>query len=525
VSWTAHPVSHADLPGLSAATRAWLDGRWEPPTATPPLTALDPAAPRGPAWRDPDFARELRDHHQRLGAPAASVRNLERLVAGEVACVVTGQQPSLFGGSMMTVSKITGAIALADAWSARGVPCVPVFWCGADDSDFAEVRSAWLWSSATEAPFRSRLPDSAWSEGQRIGDVAADAVARVERAALGHAGDAPGRDRLRAWEADLHADLDLGQRAQAWLLRGLGERGLVVVDARSPRLRGLGADLFARYAEQHEGITPRLLERAAALRRDGWEPPLVDDALRSGLFRLENTRRDKLDPRDLASAVGSTEVTPSVALRPVWQDALLGPLAAVLGPTEFAYHAQLAPLYEALEVHAAAPVPRPHLSLLPPGIPWEVAAAAPATWLRGGEGLEARLGQDAVERRWGPQLRALGEARVRAREGFLQELGDDAGDLTSAWRDQDERWLRRWAEDLRGPALARTAAESGAWGWAPSWMAPRGIPQERILAAITGWWRCDADFATVLDQVQARYVEGLGSRGPIGFVAAGEEPA
>src|SRR5438874_3743946 len=69
----------------------------------------------------------------------------DRLAAGEVLAVTTGQQPGLFTGPLYTVYKALSAIALAHRLEReRGVPVVPVFWVAGDDHDFAEANHAWI---------------------------------------------------------------------------------------------------------------------------------------------------------------------------------------------------------------------------------------------------------------------------------------------------------------------------------------------------------------------------------------------
>src|SRR5438552_18403371 len=69
----------------------------------------------------------------------------DRLAAGDVLAVTTGQQPGLFTGPLYTVHKALSAIALARRLEhERGVPVVPVFWVAGDDHDFAEANHAWV---------------------------------------------------------------------------------------------------------------------------------------------------------------------------------------------------------------------------------------------------------------------------------------------------------------------------------------------------------------------------------------------
>ena len=69
----------------------------------------------------------------------------DRLTAGEVLVVTTGQQPGLFSGPLYTVYKALSAIALARRLEReRRVPVVPVFWVAGDDHDFAEANHTWF---------------------------------------------------------------------------------------------------------------------------------------------------------------------------------------------------------------------------------------------------------------------------------------------------------------------------------------------------------------------------------------------
>src|SRR2546425_8383931 len=69
----------------------------------------------------------------------------DRLAAGEVLAVTTGQQPGLFTGPLYTIYKGLSAFALARRlerdWK---IPIVPVFWVAGDDHDFAEANHAWV---------------------------------------------------------------------------------------------------------------------------------------------------------------------------------------------------------------------------------------------------------------------------------------------------------------------------------------------------------------------------------------------
>ena len=62
----------------------------------------------------------------------------DRLAAGEVLVVSTGQQPGLFTGPLYTIYKALSAAALARCLEAeRKIPVVPVFWVAGDDHERA----------------------------------------------------------------------------------------------------------------------------------------------------------------------------------------------------------------------------------------------------------------------------------------------------------------------------------------------------------------------------------------------------
>jgi uncharacterized protein YllA (UPF0747 family) len=532
-----------ETPGLSDYVRRWLRGNvsWVP--AGPPLRASALAEPRtasdarppagpptgrlaagpdsrvGPAWQDAAFAQELRERHARLAASPRTLAAIEMLAEGGAACVVAGQQPGLLGGPLYTAYKIAGAIALARRLEERGGrPVVPVYWCGADDSDFDEARGIWLLHPA-RGPLRVELPRGLAAAGQQIGALAAYDVEPVERGALAQLeSGAHGRYLSQALQA-AQAARDLGERAAAFYLTVFGGDGLVVVDARSPRLLALGRPLFARHARAAAEHAAAVDARGAQMVSAGIEAPLAPKATRSGLFRVQDGLREKLEPqRALAALEAGDTVAPAVLLRPLWQDALLAPLAAVLGPSELAYHAQIAPMYEALGVRGASPVLRPHVTLLPPGVTLPPAAAERALLLSGGDGARELLAQGAMPARWR-------DAADKARAGLAAVLGEYAATLGEQARTRTvakalERVRRELAQAERAvaaAALEQAAQREGFWRWAGEWLCLRGVVQERAFAAAMGWGLWDGAFTQLLSDLASPYADAVERGAATGF--------
>jgi hypothetical protein len=487
-------------PGLSARWQEIHASGADLGTAAPRLRDLENVELRGgPLFRERTFIASLHDRHRRLGADARSMSAIEDLGSG-AACVVTGQQPHLLTGPFYTVWKLLGAIALAqrlEVIHARRV--VPVYWCGSDDSDFAEVGSAWLFDPE-RGPWRLRIPAAEWRPGMPVGDIGFAEVARLEKAAL-NALRGPGMGWFRNAATGI-GDQDLGDRTAAWVLRMFRESGLVVVDARDDLLAGTARPLLERYAGVRAEAAARVAERVRAREREGWAPALDPSARQSGIFGRRDGLRVKLGPAEIDSGEAMhLKWSPSVLLRPVVQDALLAPVTAVLGPGELAYHAEIAPLYDLLGVQAARPVPRPHLTLIGRG--WD--------WPEEPDNIRSLLGGSS------------GAARTLARMSLplaQREVFDDFGqNLDAALHDVEFRL----GHPLEARARARiqrevqrlVSAEADRIGGAMpvarriEWLARGKVPQERLYSSWMLWaWFADPVEA-VLRPLAEAYVHAV----------------
>jgi uncharacterized protein YllA (UPF0747 family) len=195
-----------------------------------------------------------------------------------------------------------------------------------------------------------------------------------------------------------------------------------------------------------------------------------------------------------------------VLLRPLWQDEQLAPLAAVLGPGEIAYHAQLTPLYEELGVEAARPVSRPHVFLLPRELPWPESIDAQRRLIAGGVEASRWLAEQALDP---PDAERLEDARRAAREVWTR-LREQLDEFLHVEVDRaQERIEQEFARVRTEAAKAARAKRGGAWSWGPDFLSVRGVPQERALcvATLPVWWG-DATGAT-LDALAQIYVEAV----------------
>ncbi|MEO5988781.1 MAG: bacillithiol biosynthesis BshC [Candidatus Eisenbacteria bacterium] len=336
-------------------------GHW---TDTAALTAL---AHRKRAPLDPALARALSSYHLRLGASSASLANIERLARGEVVAAVAGQQPSPLGGPLFSLHKIAGAIGLAAAVTQRtAIPCVPLFWMHAEDSDFTEIRGATV-SDAELAVHDFSLPADAHSDGGIVGNISLVQVDTLTEQALAHWQGLPGHAGVVAlWHSARSRARDLGEAVSALMMGIFAEQGLVVVDPRLPEFRAAARPIIDRYLANAESLQAAAVAAGARLEQMSQRRALSDASLDSFVFEIVDGHRRKIAAREARERGASAVLSPSVALRPAVQDGVFPTVAMACGPGEIAYLAQLREVFAGVGVEPALAAPRFGATWLPP---------------------------------------------------------------------------------------------------------------------------------------------------------------
>lgn len=436
------------------------------------------------------LAVELTEYHRRLGASPRSLASLDRLVRGEAACAVAGQQPGPLGGPLYSLHKTATAAGLATVITERtDVPCVPLFWMHGEDSDFDEIRSATFADAGLTLQERS-LPDGAHVAGGLVGSIPVAPLAALGEEALqawtGLAGQGEAGELLRT---SLARARDLGEANSALMLALFAEAGLVVVDPRLPAFRAAARPVLDRYLA-------RATELAGAARRAGaWleartgRHPLSDAALESFVFAIEEGARRKLSPAEALAMPGTGTLSPSVALRPVVQDAVFPTVAMACGPGEIAYLAQLREVFEGLRVAAACPVPRLGVSWLPPAAVALIAAAGAEPWelVAGVDAILKRLAEQSVPA--GPRA-DLERARADALGGLerlavsVREVDASLPQLVESARAKVEYQFQRLLEGLTGKTRQRIERGHPEWPRLRHYLMPGDRLQERRLASL-----------------------------------------
>ncbi|HZI20873.1 MAG TPA: bacillithiol biosynthesis BshC [Gemmatimonadales bacterium] len=432
----------------------------------------------------------------------------DRLAAGDVLVVTTGQQPGLFTGPLYTIYKALSAIALArrleNDWR---VPVVPVFWVAGDDHDFAEANHTSFINGngeLTSIVLRERPADAPLIPLARepCGPEIVGALAQLRDGTPDTEFKAAVIQSLERW---YQADTSLADAFAAALHELLGPRGLVVLRVH---------DRSAKRA-----AAPWVLKGLEITLPDGYTPVFVE--AREGRDRLERqgdafvTRRsgERFTRAELERIANDApdRLSPNVLLRPAVEAALLPTVGYAAGPAELEYLPDAAPLYERLGVARQLPMPRWSGVLVEArvdklmerhgldltafdGKPGELEARLVRTDLP--PEAVATLGtlRSSIEEQYGHLL----EAAMKV-DPTLERTVESARNAALSGAQTIEKKLIASLKRLEGETLVRQLARARAAVY------PNGQPQERVLTLASFLIRYGAELLDGLEREVARW--------------------
>ena len=327
----------------------------------------------------------LREQNTAFGSPARTFEHIALLGKPTTFAVVTGQQVGLFGGPMYTVFKTVTAVKLASRLKAQfpEYDFVPVFWLEGEDHDFAEVNTTAVLDAEQRVVKIDYLPGGSMPErnpgpvGELVFDSSLTPVfSRLEA-------DLPVTEFKEPLLARLRGCYREGQtftRAFAsWMNILFDEHGLVFLSPNDPRLKRLLSPMFTKEIEEFPATSQLVISRSAELEQT-YHAQVKPKSL--NLFLFHRGGRYLIEPRETDFSLRGTrhfltrdellqiaretpeQLSPNVVLRPIVQDLLLPTVAYVAGPSEVAYHAQLAPVYQHFGVVAPVIYPRASASFV-----------------------------------------------------------------------------------------------------------------------------------------------------------------
>jgi len=473
-----------------------------------PLRFLPPGElPGGPAPEvgRSELARALATANAAYGHPRAE-ELAAKLADPATRVVVTGQQPGVYGGPLLTLSKMAATVLWAEAIEAAGEPAVAVFWVATEDHDWAEATTA-----ALLAPDGLREldlgddPSPLLPLGMRT--LGEGIVAMAERMGEVVGGDEAG-ERLQAAGGWYRSDARLGEAFCRLSAHFLGERAPLFLDSMLAEVKQLERPFMERLVERRDELDEALAAADREVEERGYPLQVTPQPGLSPLFLLRGGERRRIEWRgddryglrgvdDFEAPVEQLRrtlaenpavVSPGVLARPAIQDALLGTTLQVMGPSELSYMAQARAVYPLLGIDAPWTTLRPQALVLDQRHAdhlRELGVSLGELFERPVDELVAeRLGDDPVapvRERIGELLDGLGERAVeldknlerpfaKTRDHVDRSLETFAGKVASAISRRHGVWRNR-LEKLRETAL------------------PGGTFQERKLSTIHFWAR------------------------------------
>lgn len=323
--------------------------------------------------------RQLVDELSRQNANGddATRASLDRLSDAATVVVATGQQVGLLGGPAFTLYKALTAVRCAERLTRRGVSAVPVFWLATEDHDLAEVNHAWTFDQSSHPHCIQAVTEGA--DGAAVGNI------RVTDARLDDfdslcSGLPYSQEAVGLASEAYGGSVEFGQSFQSLYESILGGSGIIFLSPMGEGIRALAAPLVRTAIQRASGLTDLLLRRGVGLEAAGYHQQVRFQPSTSLLMLFENAKRESLKrrngsywlrsrsftPEDLLARVDTApyDLSPNALLRPVMQDYLLPTAALVVGPSEAAYLAQSAALYEELLGRMPVVMPRASFTVL-----------------------------------------------------------------------------------------------------------------------------------------------------------------
>ena len=475
-----------------------------------------------------ELAQALAVANDSYGHPAASAL-AERLADPETRVVVTGQQPGLWGGPLLSLNKMIAAQLWAERLNAAGQPAVAVFWVATEDHDWQEMAGANLLGRGSLGQLHlGDDPAPLLPLGMR---TFGDGLTRLEQEAeqyLGHG--TPGLRQARRW---YRPDARFGEAFSRLLVSLLGERTPLLMDSMLPEVKRLQRPWLRRIVEQRAEFDAALTAREEDIQARGLPLQVTPQPRASPLFLLQGAERRRIqwtedgegftlrgletaEARPVAELLEIIEenpsvVSPGVLARPAVQDALLSTTLQVMGPSEMSYMSQVSSVYPVLGIEP------PHTTLRPQSLVLEEKATG---YL---EELGVSLGElfgTPVETLLTDKLGADFVQPVRERlAAVLEELRGPTLDLDASLerplnktRDQINRNLDQFTKKVEGAVARRNTMWNRRLEQVRDTCLPGNHPQERELAVLHYLDRYGPDFALAIAEamhLDPRYLRAI----------------
>lgn len=328
-----------------------------------------------------EMAEILLRQNRRWGAPDAVLDNAGKLAAETCLTICTGQQACLFGGPYMIIFKALGAVKIARQLEQQlGMPVVPIFWISADDHDYREISFVDLFNIQGQLT-RLNIDVPEANAFPSVGRLTYDASIERELERLKeflpendfkHAAIAPLEQSFRSQSSIIDA-------FAVYLQHLIGRFGIVLFNPHDAQVKQVAAPVMQAIIRRHDDIKQAMQGAEQALVERGYNLQVQKSPSAAHLFIHRPERiplhadghsfsagAESYSQDELVNAIAEhpLDFSPDVLTRPIVQSYLFPAVAAMGGPAEVAYFAQLMPLFDLFELPAPAVLARPSGTLV-----------------------------------------------------------------------------------------------------------------------------------------------------------------
>ncbi|NVK49493.1 MAG: bacillithiol biosynthesis cysteine-adding enzyme BshC [Cyclobacteriaceae bacterium] len=291
---------------------------------------------------------------------------IQKLAFSKTFTVTTGHQLNLYTGPLYFIYKIVSTIRLAEELK-KAYPdydFVPIYWMATEDHDFDEINyfkldgKKYQWNSDQSGAVGNFELDKSFREFEK----SIPFVAEVFKEAYGKA-------------------KTLKEAVLQYVHELFGKKGLLVVDAQVPALKGLFRQVMYEDVFSHAPHKEVVL-KTESLESLGYAGQIFPREI--NFFYMDAGIRERIEQQGEEFVVLNTELrftrsemeklieehperfSPNVVLRPLYQETILPNLAYLGGPAEVVYWLQLKGVFDHFSVHFPVLLPRNFALILEP---------------------------------------------------------------------------------------------------------------------------------------------------------------
>ncbi len=285
-------------------------------------------------------------------------------------CIVSGQQVGFLGGPLYTFYKIATALSRARQLKTEGIDSCVVFWIEDNDHDKDEAAQAWLYTKEQGMPMYSA---SALETIDRlaVADLHFSSDIDMELTTIQTAlSPSEWTEELMSSLRSIYGSVGSWSTAFVQLLQEhFGSHGVLFLSASQARIDALMKNVLAQEAAHGGRLRTLTGLSAEELLSHGYHAQAEGSYLNL-FYHNADGQRIKIqgdDSSDSYCIVGANRMTlkqledlvlrepasfsPSVLLRPLVQDYILGTDEFIAGPSELAYMALLPEVYKSLRLN------------------------------------------------------------------------------------------------------------------------------------------------------------------------------